>query len=104
VVVAVIPVGMMQVPADQVIDMLAMRHRLMAAVRPVATIVLVALMALGAVGGVGARDRDRVALDATLGVVVQLAVVEVIDVIAMTDRRVAAARTVLVLVCVTAHQ
>jgi hypothetical protein len=97
---------MVQVTADQVIDVLAMRHRLMAAVRPVlvASIMLVALMALGAVGGVGVRDRDRVALDATLGVVVQLAVVEVIDVIAMTDRRVAAARTVLVLVCVTAHQ
>jgi hypothetical protein len=68
----------------------------------VATIVLVALMALGAGDGVGVRDRDRVALDVTLGVVVELAVVKVIDVIAMTDRRVSAVRPVLV--CVTAHE
>ena len=105
-VVAVIAVRMVQVAADQVVDVLAVWHRFVAAIRPVlvGAVVLGALMALSAIGGVDVRDRDRVALDPTLAVVVQLAVMEMIDVIAVADRGMTAAGTVLVLMCVIAHR
>jgi hypothetical protein len=76
VVVAVVAVWVVKVTADQVVDVLAVRDRLVAAVRSVLVFVLVfgAVMAGRAVGGVGLADRQCVALDAAPAVVVQLAI------------------------------
>ena len=101
-----VAVGVVKVTADQVVDVLAVRDRLVAALRSVLVSGLVfgAVVARRAVSGVGFADREGVALDATLLVVVmELAVVEVIDVIVVADSGVAATRTVLVLVYVGGH-
>jgi hypothetical protein len=105
VVVAVVAVWVVKVTADQVVDVLAVRDRLVAAVRSVLVFDLVfgAVVAGRAVGGVGLADRQCVALDAALAVVVQLAVVEVIHVIVVADGAVTAAWAVLVVVYVGGH-
>jgi hypothetical protein len=100
VVVAVVTVRVMQVAVHQVIDVIAVRHRLMAAAGA-----MLMRRVVGAAGvlrragaGVGAADFQLVVLDTGLAVVVQVAVVQVIDVVAVLDRRVAAIRAVLVVV------
>jgi hypothetical protein len=105
VVVAVVAVWVVKVTADQVVDVLAVRDRLVAALRSVLVfgLVFVAVVAGRAVGGVGLADRQCVALHAALAVVVQFAVVEVIHVIVMADGGVTAARAVLVVVYVGGH-
>jgi hypothetical protein len=101
----VIAVRVVQVTADQVVDVRSVRDRLMTAVRSVLVsgAVLGALVAERAVSGVGVADRERVALDAALVVVVQLAVVKMIDMIAVADGRVATAGAVLVVMRVAGH-
>jgi hypothetical protein len=105
VVVAVVAVWVVKVTADQVVDVLAVRDRLVAAVRPVFVfgIVVGAVVAGRAVSGIGLGDRQCVAFDAALVVVVKLAVVQVIDVIVVADRAVTAARAGLVVVYVGGH-
>jgi hypothetical protein len=87
VVVAVVGVWVVQVAADEVVDMLAVRDRLVTAVGSVLVFggVLGAVVAGRAVGGVGVADRQRVTLNASLAVVVQLAIMEVIDVIVVAE-------------------
>jgi hypothetical protein len=105
VVVAVVAVWVVQVAADEVVDVLAVRDRLVTAVGSVLVFggVLGAVVAGRAVGGVGVADRQRVTLNASLAVVVQLAIMEVIDVIVVADGRVIAVRAVLVIACVAGH-
>jgi hypothetical protein len=105
VVVAVVAVWVVKVTADQVVDVLAMRDRLVAAVWSVLVFVPVfgTLVAGRAVGWVGLADRQCVALDAARAVVVQFAVVEVIHVIVVADGAVTAAWAVLVVVYVGGH-
>jgi hypothetical protein len=105
VVVAVVAVWVVKVTADQVVHVLAVRDPLVAAVRAVLVFILVfgAVVAGRAVGGVGLADRQCVALDADLAVVVQLAVVEVIHVIVVADGAVTAAWAMLVVVYVGGH-
>lgn len=66
-------------------------------------VVLGAIVAGRAVGGVRVADRQRVALDPCAAVVVQLAIVEVIEVIVVADGGVPAAGAVLVIVCLAGH-
>jgi hypothetical protein len=105
VVVAVIAVRVVQVTADQVVDVISVRDRLVTAAWSmfVIVLVLVAVVPRRAVGGVGVGHRDRVGLDAVGRVVVQLPVVQVVDVVVMADGRVPAGGAVLVLVLV-AHR
>jgi hypothetical protein len=105
VIVAVVAVWVVKVTADQVVDVLAVRDRLVAAVRSVLVFVLVfgAVVAGRAVGGVGLADRQYVALDAAPAVVVQLAVVQVIHVIVVADGAVTATWAVLMVVDVGGH-
>jgi hypothetical protein len=105
VVVAVVAVWVVKVTADQIVDVLAVRDPLVPAVRSVLVFILVfgAVVAGRAVGGVGLADRQCVALDAALAVVVQLAVVKVIHVIVVADGAVTAAWAVLVVVYVGGH-
>lgn len=96
-VVAVAVVRVMQVAADQVIDMVAMRHRLMPAARAVPMIgsMRVAIMPVAATG-VAVVDGYPVLVDVVLVWMMQMAVVQVVDVVSVTHRHVAAVRTVAV--------
>lgn len=93
-----IPVGMMKMSVNQVIDMVAMRNGLVTAVGAmlVRLVMASALVGRGAVGRVLGVDRDLVFLDAILGHVVQMAIVEVIGVTVMLNGGVTAIRSVLV--------
>ena len=93
VVVAVISVGPMQPPVDQVIDVVAMRNGLVSAA-------LAVCMRGIASGGTGmARwvrfvNRDHVLVDMVLVEVVQVTIVDVVDVIGVTHGRVSATGSV----------
>ena len=93
-VVAVVAVWVVKVTADRVVEVLAVRDRLVTTVRSglVLGLVFRAVVAGHAVDGAGLADRQCVALDAVLAVVVQLALVGVIHVIGVAERGVTAAR------------
>jgi hypothetical protein len=98
VVVAVVAVGVVQVAAYQVIDVVAVRHRFVATAGAVAVplLVLAAVVGRGAGRGVLGADRNVMFLHSARLGVVQVAVVQVIDVALVADARVPAARAVLV--------
>lgn len=95
-VIAVVAVRMMQVPVDEVVDVFAVGHRLVTAARAVHMVLVVAstLMLRGATFRIGRGDLDHVLIDVTIVHVVQMTVMQVVDVIAVAHRRVAAAGTV----------
>ena len=102
VVVAMVAVLVVQVTADEVVDVVAVWHRLVPAFRAVLVfgLVLGAVAVACAVGGVEIADRNCVTVDGGAGVVVQLAVVQVVHVIVVADGRVPAGGAVLVFVWV----
>jgi hypothetical protein len=103
VVVTVIPVRVMQVPVDQVVDVVAMRHRLVAATRPVHVvwIVLAAGVLRRAFVRVRRGHRQRVLLDRAVGtLMVQVPVVKVVDVALVLDGSVTTTGAMLMLVIV----
>ena len=83
---------------DEVIDVVAMRHRFVAAAgaMDVSGFVAVAVMIWGAGVRVGGADGDAVFIDVVAVRVVQVAVVQVVNVAVVLDGGVAAARAVLV--------
>jgi hypothetical protein len=96
VVVAVIAVGMVQRALDQIIDMIAVRDRLMTTAETVHVVCFISLMLelwRAAIGVLGAH-LEHMLLDNVAILMVQVAVVKVVDVIAMPDCGVAAAGTV----------
>ncbi len=96
VVVTVIPVGMVQMPVDQVIDMIIVRYRRMTTVRAMNVVFVVALAFVGdAAVGVGVRDRDDVFVIVIFMGAVQVPVVQVSHMVPVPDRDVTAVRTVL---------
>jgi hypothetical protein len=97
-VVAVIAVRVVQVAIHQIIDMVAVGDRLVAACWAVAVILRVSGTAVlrRAAGGVGRVDCQLVFLDLGTLDVVQMAVVQVIDVAIMQNPGVAAIGAVLV--------
>ena len=96
VVVAVALVGVVQVAVDEVVDVIAVRHRLVAAARAVHVAAVVAGGRLGVSVGVLSRHLVRVLLDLGAVLVLQVALVQVVDVVTMLDGGVAAAGAVLV--------
>lgn len=97
-VVAVVAVGVVKAAIDNVVDVVAVRHRFVSAAGAVDVAVLVLGVAAAAVG-VGLTNRNRVFFHSAVFILmVKVAVVNVIDVVAVLDAGVAAARTVLVLV------
>jgi hypothetical protein len=98
VIVAMVAMRVVQVPIDQIVDVIAMRHRLVTTpgavlvggVMPSATVVRRACR------GVRGGDVDPVLVDMVTVLVMEVAVVQVVDVTVMTDSGVAAARTVYV--------
>jgi hypothetical protein len=95
VVVAVIAVRMVQAAVDQIIEVVAVRHLLMAA-----TFMLAVAGSRGAVVGVRRAHRQGVLAVVAVVRVVQMAVVQVIDVAVVLEARVPAVFTVGVLVVV----
>jgi len=102
VVVAVVAVGMVQVVGDQVVDVIAVRYRLVTASGAVGVPGVVARTGKGvfrsAVLRVLAANLDCVLVDVVLVRVMQVAVVQVVHMSLVTDGHVAAVRTVLVCV------
>lgn len=93
VIVAMIAVRMVQVAIDKIIDVVAMRHLCMSAVR---TVRVRAVDLRRALCGIGRVDRDHMFIDVIFMHMMQMAVVKIVDMISMVDRGVPAARTVLV--------
>jgi hypothetical protein len=99
VIVAVVAVGVVQVPVDEVIDMVAVWHRLMPTTGAVlvAGLVAVAMMVGSAAIGILRAEFQNMLLDEHgTGWMVNVTVVKVIDMPFVLDRCVAAACTVLV--------
>jgi len=88
-----ITVGMVQLPIHQVIHMIAVRHLLMATVRPV--LVLLAADWLTSVG-IGGRHLDYMLVHVSIVQMMQMPVMQVIDVPLMHDCSVPAVCAMLV--------
>jgi hypothetical protein len=95
VVVAVVFVGPVQPPPDQVVDVIAVRYRLVPAIGAMG-VPGVTADRVGVVAWVRLIDLDHVLVNVLIVRVVQMAVMKVVDVIAVADRRVTTARPVLV--------
>ena len=97
-----VAVGMVQVAVDEVVNVVAVRHGGVAAVRAVLVVLgmAVAIVLRGAIGGVGAVDGEGVFLDLAAGDVVKMPVVEIIDVPLVDDAGVAAIGAVLMVMSV----
>jgi hypothetical protein len=101
VIVAMAAVRVMQVAVDEVVDVIAVRHRGMPATRAVYVTGFVARAGVSrrAGGRILGVDRQYVLFDLAAGDrVMQVAVVQVVDVIAVLDRGVSAVLAVLVIV------
>ena len=98
-IVAVVVVGMVEVVADQVVDVVAVRHRLVTASGAVGMPGFVSRTGKGvfrsAVLGVHAANLDCVLVDVVLVRVMQVAVVQVVHVVFVAHGLVPAVRTVL---------
>jgi hypothetical protein len=93
-----IAMRMMQVAANAVVDVIAVRHRLMAATRAMHMTRLVAgaAMVRGAAVRVIAGYLDHMLVDMAAMRMVQMAVMQIVDMAIMPHRRVATARPMLV--------
>lgn len=99
-IVAVIAVRVMQMAADQIIDVVAVGHRFVAAAGTVAMafLVLAAIVIGRAAGRVDAADGQLMFLDASDAHVVQMPVMQIIDMILVLNRHMAATGAMLMVV------
>lgn len=99
-IVAVIPVGMVQMTIHEVVDVIAVGHRLMTATGAMHMVRVVpgALMRGGATVGVGVRYLDHVLVDVILMRMMQVSIMQVIGMTIVFDGRMAAARAMFVIV------
>lgn len=99
-VIAVTVVRVVEMALDQVIGVVAMRHRRMATAGAVGVTggVAGAAMVRRALGRIGRVDPDRVFIDVIAVDVVQVPVVQIVDVAGVQDGGMAAAGTVNVIV------
>jgi hypothetical protein len=88
--VAVVAVGMVQPALDQIVDVIAVRDRLVTTVLAVG-MARIAVSRIGVTVGMLGVDIDHVLVDMILVRVMQMPVVDVVDVIAVANRRVTAA-------------
>ncbi len=108
-VVAVGAMGKVQVAADDIVHMVAMRNGLMPAARSVAmaALMFVASVCRGAGSRILAGDGERMLVHVVPMDVVQVAVVEIVGMIIMGDGLVSAVRSMLVAMmvvdCMVAH-
>ena len=99
-IVAVPAVRVVQVPADEIVDVIAVRDRLVAAARAVGVTLRVSVASVRrrAVRGIACVDSDRALVDVTIVRAVKVPVVRVVGVSAVRDRGVPAAGAVGVVV------
>jgi hypothetical protein len=99
-VVAVVCVRIVEMPRDEKIDVVTVRHAFVAAARVVLVVARVAGTVVAAVarGGILGARRDRVFVDMTFVRMVQMPIVHVVGVAFVPDTRVPAALSVRVLV------
>lgn len=104
-IVAVAAMGMVEMPIDEVVGVIAMRNRGMAATGRVGVAgrVPLARVVRGTPGRVRRIDRDRALVDVVAAHHVQVAVVDIVDVTAVLDGEMAAVSTVLVVVISVGH-
>jgi hypothetical protein len=98
VVVAVIAVRMVQVAVDEIVDVIAMRHRFMAAPRSVNVTRVVAAAARRALVRIFRADFELVLVYVIAVRMMQMTVMQIINVIAVLDRGVSAVRAMLMVV------
>jgi hypothetical protein len=100
VIVAVLPVRMVQMPGDQVVDMISVRYGLVSATGPMSVRRIVGTTSMGwrAKSRVRCADGDCVLVHAILLRVVQMAVVKVVNVPVVIHGSMATAGAVLVCV------
>jgi hypothetical protein len=93
-----VAVGMVQVAIDQIIDMVAVRHGLVAATGavPVVLRMLAAIVSGRAALRIGGAHGDGVLVEMIFVGVMKMAVMKIVDVALVSDRRMTATRTVLV--------
>ncbi len=96
VIIAVTVIGKVQMTIDKVVHVIAVRHCLMTAVRAVSVTGVMALtgMAVGALSRIGRSHRKSMLINVPFMLVVQVTVMEIIDVIVMLNRNMAAVGTV----------
>ena len=96
-IVAMVAVRMMQMPVDQIVDVVSVRHRLVPAPRTmnVPRLVSAALVTGRTRVRILRRNLDRVLIDMPVMHVMQMTVVKIVDMIAMLESRVPASGTVL---------
>jgi hypothetical protein len=87
VIIAVVAVGMMEVAVDQIVDMVSVRHRLMATTRPMDMTLLVpsAFMIRGAGVGILGADTQDMLIDMIAMHMMEMAIVKVVDVTVVLD-------------------
>lgn len=106
VVVAMIAMRMMEMSIDQVVDMIAMGHGLVTT--PRAMRVLGIVPAAGMLGsahlGVGGVDVDRVFFDFGRSLVMEVAIVQIVDMVAMLHAGMSATGAMLVVVGMMRHR
>jgi len=97
-IIAMVAMGMVQVPIHQIVDVVAVRHRLVTATGAVLMPWLVPFAAVlrRAAIGILRRHFDRVLVDMVAVRMVQVPIVQKIDVVAMADGRMPTAGPVLV--------
>lgn len=102
-----VPVRVMKVPVDEIVDVVAVGHRRVATVGTVHVVRVVPVTLVGnALGRVGIVHLDRVLVVVALVRAVEMPVVKVADVIPMPDRDMAAVgsmRVVVILVNLVCH-
>jgi hypothetical protein len=98
VVVAVALMRMVQVPIHQIIRMVSMRHRVVAALGPVHMLLTMAAVLRGAPRGVLLTDRDDVLIHVIPMRAVQMPIVQIADMPLVLDRHMSAFLAVLVTV------
>jgi hypothetical protein len=100
VVIAMVPVGMMEVAIDQVIDVIAVRYGFVPASRAVdvARVMGAAIVVRRTLIRVFCADLERVFVDVIAMRMVQMSIMQVIDVVAMPDGGMSAVCTMLVIV------
>jgi hypothetical protein len=98
VIVAVAIVGMVQVPAHQIVDMIAVRNGLMAATWPmdVSGFMGCAIVLRSAGVRIPGADLQRMFIDVIPMHAVQMPVMQIVDVVPVLNRRMAATRPVYV--------
>ena len=95
-------VRMVQMALDEIVDMIAMRHRLVSATCSMNVSRLVAGTAVvrRADVRIGLRDLDRMLVDVVAMLVVQVPIVKIVDMVAMPQSDMAAPRTMRVCMAV----